>query len=279
MSISLELLRAMAGLAPEQQMALAQDGILEGRWTAVQVAAFLDLPDREPARRERKPRAPTVTRRTRLSARRCCFSRFVRRFSTDILVHPHLSTGAVTTLTYLISRCGRGSKLTTCTSWLAADLGVTSRTIQNHFRLLEQAGFIVRSRPDRRGRTTLYLTEKVEVRPLKARRAEAVAWRRNPAKNVSPTYEMNSINPVPETRNEPLRRTGGSGTKHGKAPPAALAPATGLAALRGMTPSPRETFTTRNRYAERELDEYLDHILFLIGSVQTELPNRLAGCG
>ena len=42
---------------------------------------------------------------------------------------------------------------------------VSPRTIQNHYRQLEQAGFLVRSSPDRHGRTTIYLTDLVEVRP------------------------------------------------------------------------------------------------------------------
>jgi DNA-binding MarR family transcriptional regulator len=192
MNPSLELLRAVAAVSHERQAALAEQGIREGRWTAEHVAAYHCLPDSEPAPRERKSRAPTVTRRMRLSRRRCSFSRYVRRFSTDVLTHPFLSTGAITTLAYLISRCGRGRQHTTCTSWLAADLGVTSRTIQKHFRLLEQAGFLVRSAPDRRGRTTLYLTELVEVGPLQRNKAETVAQLGDGAKEVSDTDDTDS---------------------------------------------------------------------------------------
>ncbi len=192
MNPSLELLRALAAVPHERQAALAEQGIREGRWTAEHVAAYHGLPNSEPAPRERKPRAPTVTRRMRLSRRRCSFSRYIRRFSTDVLTHPFLSTGAITTLAYLISRCGRGRQHTTCTSWLAADLGVTSRTIQNHFRLLEQAGFLVRSAPDRRGRTTLYLTELVEARPLQRNKAETVAQLADGAKKISDTHNTDS---------------------------------------------------------------------------------------
>jgi DNA-binding MarR family transcriptional regulator len=192
MNPSLELLRALAAVPHGRQAALAEQGIREGRWTAEHVAAYHDLPDSEPAPQERKLRAPTVTRRMRLSQRRCSFSRYVRRFSTDVLTHPFLSTGAITTLVYLISRCRHGRQHTTCTSWLAADLGVTPRTIQNHFRLLEQAGFLVRSAPDRRGRTTLYLTELVEVGPLQRNKAETVAQLGEGAKEVSDTDDTDS---------------------------------------------------------------------------------------
>ncbi|WP_371827039.1 helix-turn-helix domain-containing protein [Microvirga sp. VF16] len=133
-----------------------------------------------------------MTRRARLSRRRCSFSRYVRRFSIDVLVHPTLSTGAVTTLVYLISRCGRHKQLQTCTSWLAADLGVSPRTIQNHYRQLEQAGFLVRSSPDRRGRTTIYLTNLVEVRPVQQEDAQRLAQHGEGAKICSPTNETDS---------------------------------------------------------------------------------------
>src|SRR4051812_28799965 len=67
MNPSLELLRALAAVPHGRQAALAEQGIREGRWTAEHVAAYHGLPDSEPAPRERKPRAPTVTRRMRLS--------------------------------------------------------------------------------------------------------------------------------------------------------------------------------------------------------------------
>jgi DNA-binding MarR family transcriptional regulator len=175
MSSAFELLQTMGRVPRPQQEAVAEQGIREGRWTRDQVAAFFDLPERETRPKERRPRVPAVTRRVRLSRRRCSFSRYVRRFSIDVLVHPGLSTGAVTTLVYLISRCGRHRQLRTCTSWLAADLGVSPRTIQNHYRQLEQAGFLVRSSPDRFGRTTIYLTDLVEVRPVQKDAAQSLA--------------------------------------------------------------------------------------------------------
>ncbi|WP_230534188.1 helix-turn-helix domain-containing protein [Microvirga roseola] len=116
----------------------------------------------------------------------------MRRFSIDVLVHPGVSTGAVTTLVYLISRCGRNKQLTTCTSWLAADLGVSPRTIQNHYRQLEQAGFLARSSPDRRGRTTIYLTPLVEVRPVRNGKAEILVAHDDGAKKNSRTKDIDS---------------------------------------------------------------------------------------
>lgn len=192
MSGAFELLQTMGRVPRVEQAAVAEQGIRDGRWSRDQVAAFLDLPERGTWPRQRRPRAPAVTRRTRLSRRRCSFSRYVRRFSIDVLVHPGLSTGAVTTLVYLISRCGRHKHLQTCTSWLAADLGVSPRTIQNHYRQLEQAGFLVRSRPDRLGRTTIYLTDLVEVRPAQTDTAQPFAQHGEGAKNSSPTKEIDS---------------------------------------------------------------------------------------
>ncbi len=193
MTSAFDLLETMGRVSRPQQAAIAEEGIHEGRWTRDQVAAFFELPEREAKPKERRPRTPAVTRRTRLSRRRCSFSRYVRRFSIDVLVHPSLSTGAVTTLVYLISRCGRQKQLQTCTSWLAADLGVSPRTIQNHYRQLEQAGFLVRSSPDRLGRTTIYLTNLVEAHPLQKEEAQPVAQHGRGAKILSPTKEIDSI--------------------------------------------------------------------------------------
>lgn len=220
MNPSLELLRALAAVPRERQADLAEQGVRDGRWTTEHVTAYHALPDSEPTPWGRKPRGPTVTRRMRLSQRRCSFSRYVRRFSTDVLTHPLLSTGAITTLAYLISRCGRGRHHTTCTSWLAADLGVTPRTIQNHFRLLEQAGFLVRSAPDHRGRTTLYLTELVEVRPPHRKKAESFAQHGNGAKEVSHTDDTDSKKEgdAPLNENEPEQAA-----SH---PPSSTAPST-----------------------------------------------------
>jgi DNA-binding MarR family transcriptional regulator len=192
MSSAFELLQAMGRVSRPQQAVIAEQGIREGRWTKDQVAAFFELPEREARPKELRPRAPAVTRRARLSRRRCSFSRYVRRFSIDVLVHPGLSTGAVTTLVYLISRCGRHKQLQTCTSWLAADLGVSPRTIQNHYRQLEQAGFLVRSSPDRLGRTTIYLTNLVEVRPIQKEDVQPLAQHGEGAKICSPTNETDS---------------------------------------------------------------------------------------
>jgi len=198
MNGSFELLKAMAGVPRERQAALAEIGVLEGRWTAEEAASYFDVPDREPVARERRPRRPTVTRRMRLSERRCAFSRYVRRFSTDVLTHPFLSTGSITTLVYLISRCGRRRTVSFCTSWLAADLGVTKRTIQNHLGLIERAGFIVRSAPDRLGRTTVYLTELVEVAPPRKSEPQTVAGHGNGEKKASPTEVTDSLEEVDE---------------------------------------------------------------------------------
>jgi hypothetical protein len=92
MSSAFELLQTMGRVSRPQQAAIAEQGIHEGRWTRDQVAAFFELPEREAGPKERRARAPAVTRRIRLSRRRCSFSRYVRRFSTDLLVHPGLST-------------------------------------------------------------------------------------------------------------------------------------------------------------------------------------------
>jgi DNA-binding MarR family transcriptional regulator len=188
------LLQAVAAAPGLRASSVARAGVASGRWTLQEAEAFerawLETPDRAPpiVTRKRRP----VTRRVRLSRRRCSFSRYVRRFSIDVLVHPGLSTGAVTTLVYLISRCGRHKQLRTCTSWLAADLGVSPRTIQNHYRQLEQAGFLVRSSPDRLGRTTIYLTDLVEVRSVQKEAAQPVAEHGEGAKNCSPTKETDS---------------------------------------------------------------------------------------
>jgi len=192
MSSAFELLQVMGRVSRPQQAVVAEQGIHEGRWTRDQVVAFFELPEREASPKPRRPRVPAVTRRKRLSRRRCSFSRYVRRFSIDVLVHPSLSTGAVTTLVYLISRCGRYKQLQTCTSWLAADLGVSPRTIQNHYRQLEQAGFLVRSSPDRLGRTTIYLTNLVEANPVQKEEAQRVAQHGEGAKICSPTNETDS---------------------------------------------------------------------------------------
>ena len=192
MSGAFELLQTMGRVPRPQQEAFAEQGIREGRWTRAHVAEFFDLPGREAEPKERRSRAPAMTRRTRLSRRRCSFSRYVRRFSIDVLVHPGLSTGAITSLVYLISRCGRHKYLQTCTSWLAVDLGVSPRTIQNHYRQLEQAGFLVRSSPDRHGRTTIYLTDLVEVRPAQKGTSQSVAQHGEGAKKCSPTKETDS---------------------------------------------------------------------------------------
>jgi len=196
MSNAFEFLQAMGTVTEDQQAAVAERGLLEGRWTRDQVTAFFELPDRQPSPKQQPARAPAITRRERLSRRRCSFSRYVRRFSIDVLVHPGLSTGAIATLVYLISRCGRQKRLQTCTSWLAADLGVTPRTIQNHYRLLERAGFLIRSSPDRLGRTTIYLTDLVEVRPLQKDAAESLVDHEVGAKNCSSTNEKDSINRI-----------------------------------------------------------------------------------
>ena len=211
MTSAFELLQTMGRVSRPQQAVVAEQGIHEGRWTRDQVAAFFELPERETRPKERRPRAPAVTRRTRLSRRRCSFSRYVRRFSIDVLVHPSLSTGAVTTLVYLISRCGRHKQLQTCTSWLAADLGVSPRTIQNHYRQLEQAGFLVRSSPDRLGRTTVYLTNLVEVRPVQKEEAQPLAQHGEGAKICSPTKETdsNERGKSPAQRNSPDREAPG----------------------------------------------------------------------
>jgi DNA-binding transcriptional ArsR family regulator len=202
MSSAFELLQTMGMVPRLEQAAVAEQGIREGRWTRDQVAAFFDLPERGTGPKERRPRVPAVTRRIRLSRRRCSFSRYVRRFSIDVLVHPGVSTGAITTLVYLISRCGHHKQLKTCTSWLAADLGVSPRTIQNHYRQLEQAGFLVRSNPDRLGRTMIYLTDLVEVRPIQKGIAQPFIQHGEGAKNSSPTKETDSK----ETGKSPAHR-------------------------------------------------------------------------
>jgi len=188
------LLKAVAAAPRGTASTVIWAGVAAGSWSVQEAEAFEkawhDTPDRAP--QVAAPRRRPVTRRVRLSRRRCSFSRYVRRFSIDVLVHPGLSTGAITTLVYLISRCGRNKQLRTCTSWLAADLGVSPRTIQNHYRQLEQAGFLIRSSPDRLGRTTIYLTDRVEVRPVQKSGAESVAEHGEGAKISSATKETDS---------------------------------------------------------------------------------------
>lgn len=203
------LLQAVAAAPGLGVSTIARAGVASGHWTLQEAEAFerawLETPDRAP--RSSAPRRSPVTRRARLSRRRCSFSRYVRRFSIDVLVHPGLSTGAITTLVYLISRCGRHKQLRACTSWLAADLGVTSRTIQNHYRQLEQAGFLVRSSPDRLGRTTIYLTDLVEARPAQNGTFESVAQHGEGAKNCSPTKatDLKERGKAPAQRKSPDR--------------------------------------------------------------------------
>lgn len=100
---------------------------------------------------------------------------YARRHSLDPFFDARVSSGAVRTLLHLISRCGRKRTYRALTSCLALDLACHQRTIQRHFAELQAAGYLICSRPDRKNRTTVYLTPMVDPPPVqKNERAKTV---------------------------------------------------------------------------------------------------------
>lgn len=189
--VSSDFLAAISRVPREHQQSFAEQGVRDGLWTGEDVSAFFAIPDRDTPAQQRV-RKPSPPRREKLAKRPWLFSRYVRRFSTDAITDPHLSKGAVITLIHIISRCGRRRMMKGCTRWIAEDLGVSVRTVQLHYRQLEQTGFIVRSSPDARGQTTIYLTERCEVSPFKTRAAQRQTPHRKTAKKSAATNEINS---------------------------------------------------------------------------------------
>ncbi|OHV16981.1 hypothetical protein BK022_08430 [Methylorubrum extorquens] len=97
---------------------------------------------------------------------------YVRRHSLDPFLDARVSSGAGKTLQVLISRCGRKRTYRVLTSCLARDIGCEQRTVQRHFKALAEAGYLIVSKPDRKNRTTVYLTPAVEPPPYRKKEQE-----------------------------------------------------------------------------------------------------------
>lgn len=241
------LLLDLSQVSPETWGAAVYQGLIDGRWDEESVENFQRL-DKKAQRRAVKgggqspptpsPENPRTRRKSRSREKRLMDRRispglrYVRRHSLDPFLDARLSSGARTTLTYLIARCGKAKTFTACTNWIAQDLGVTTRTIQNHYRALEGAGYIFRSSPDEQGRTTIRLCKPVEppaYRPKKPETSVAPSHA-DDRKEISPTQAMKArisegyVEPhsAPEGRELESRKTGAEPPRPARLPSSAF---------------------------------------------------------
>jgi hypothetical protein len=201
------MLLELSWLSPEDPFGpTLYAGLGEGKWTEEHIEAFellgpkaqrraiaghmqaIPTPSPELPRDRRKSRK----RDARLRKRRIVPGlRFVRRHALDPFLDARLSKGACLTLLYLLARCGKKKTFRAATCWVAEDRAVTTRTIQNHYGALEQHGYIVRSKPDARGITAIYLTPACEPPPFQKKGSpKSTNSAAEGAKISSPTQPM-----------------------------------------------------------------------------------------
>lgn len=190
-----------SGLGPEY----GSDG--PQLWTEEEVSAFERLSVRDRRRAVRghietmptpSPEVPRVRRKytrrdARLRKRRHIPGlRYVRRHSIDPFVDARLNDGARITLSYLIARCGKDRRWSALTCWVAEARAVGVRTIQNHYKALEAAGYIVASNPDSKTqKRTIYICAPAEApRYRKKDESTQTSTHDSGAKNNSLTQPM-----------------------------------------------------------------------------------------
>ena len=98
--------------------------------------------------------------------------RIVLTMSLDPALDRAICGNAHKTLALIRSLAGHGRKLVTLTCSIARQLGRCTNTVRNHYRELEEAGFIWWQSDQRTGLATLYVREAVEP-PSRRTRLEA----------------------------------------------------------------------------------------------------------
>lgn len=198
-SINPALLDALRGNPDSQPRAILYAGLSEGRWSWTDVEAFETAFEADPRFYLKKERtAPVgkkyVTRSMRCQKRRAYPYRYIRRHGIAPVLDGTLSSGALRTLEFIIARCGKGQFWSTLTSWIAHDLGLHVRTIQNHLRALHGRYIAVSSPDQKTQKITITVLPSSEVQPPRVfkKMRETQAALDVGAKKISPTHETSS---------------------------------------------------------------------------------------
>ena len=150
---------AVKGLSVEQSWRTLGAGITAGLWGWDDLEAFQLLVAARAVTPAPKPRLPPRTRMVRWEQRPAVPSgRFIAKRSVDATLDWALPDGAYRCLDLILSLAGRDGTLRTFTSSLAKQLGRTTRTVQNYYRALVDAGYIQHRFDRRSGVVMLYLT-------------------------------------------------------------------------------------------------------------------------
>lgn len=153
---------AIRGLPADRAQQVLALGITAGHWGWEALEAFSS--SRATPVPEPRPRLPAKTRLARWDERPAApCGRFIMKRSLDPTLDWGISDGAARCLDLILSLAGKDLSLVTFTSSLARQLGRTSRTVQNYYRALVEAGYLLHEFDRDSGRVTLTLTEAVRV--------------------------------------------------------------------------------------------------------------------
>lgn len=218
--------------------------------------------------------------------------RYVRRIPLDPFLYGPLSSGAKTTLLYLIARAGKTRAFAKRTCLVATDLGIAQRTLQTHYVALEQAGFIARGAVDPvTGATPIRITEACEPPAFKKREdapAVDLAEGAQDSALTQPIKEDSRTTYVePENRGDAERESSATAVPSSQEPGAVLSrPAQPRAHALGGEEVLNRAFI-QNREAQRDperrksagltpFDGYLDAILvrIAVGKPESKPSNR-----
>lgn len=183
---------AVDGVDPDFRQKVVAEGAQAGLWDLWQgLEALQALYPARPVRRqltaadlvakaERRHRRPPLTRRRRWDERpQAPSGRFVRAVSLDPVLDWTLGDGPLRTLQLVLSLAGGvGRPLVTLSCSIARAIGRTTRTVQNHWRALVDAGWIMRSFDRRTGLVTITVTE--AARTPESRSENPAPWPQEP---------------------------------------------------------------------------------------------------
>jgi len=144
---------AIRGMSVEHAWQRLANGQRSGEWGWDALEAFHH--SIKAVKPEPKPKMPPKTRLRRWDDRpKVPTERFITRRSVDATIDWEIPDGAYRCLDLILSLAG-GRALTTYTSSLAKQLGRTTRTVQNYYRALVSAGYVIHAFDRRTGVVTL----------------------------------------------------------------------------------------------------------------------------
>ncbi|BCM86756.1 hypothetical protein mvi_52170 [Methylobacterium indicum] len=237
--------------------------------------------DKRVKRRGRRSSSEKRTRSTRIVG-----IRYVRRHALDPFISQLVSSGARTTLLYLIARCGKQRVFKKQTCLVASDLGIAQRTVQAHYAALEKAGYIVRGAVDpKTGATPIRLTEAIEPPRFKCASAPITCSRGTATQESAPTKpikeESKTICAKAVDTGEPAPESRSAGQLTARKPGAELSPPAQPRALAPGVEDMLDRAFRQDREAQRhsnqpgdagptEFDRHLSAILVRVACSHSE---------